>query len=218
VRALVIVAGGSGQRLGASVPKGLVEVAGRSLIEHCLDIASTCPQIDQKVVVAPSGHIEAVRAVVGDAAAVVAGGGSRDESVRKGLAVLDPQVRWVLIHDAARPFTPRAVFESVLSALAAGAEAVVPGLPMADTIKTVTDGHVGRTIPRQDLIAVQTPQGFALEPLRAAHRMQSGEVTDDAQLMEQAGVPIAVVPGSPLAFKITTGFDLRVAEAMAEEE
>jgi 2-C-methyl-D-erythritol 4-phosphate cytidylyltransferase len=218
MRALVIVAGGSGQRLGASVPKALVEVAGRSLIEHCLETSASCPQIEQTVVVAPSGHIEAVRDLVGDAAEVVAGGASRDESVRNGLDVLGPQVRWVLIHDAARPFAPRAVFEDVLAALAAGAPAVVPGLPVADTIKTVVDGHVGRTIPRQDLIAVQTPQGFALQPLRAAHAMQAGEVTDDAQLMEQSGVPIAVVQGSPLAFKITTGFDLAVAEAVAEGE
>jgi 2-C-methyl-D-erythritol 4-phosphate cytidylyltransferase len=216
--ALVIVAGGSGQRLGAAVPKALVEVAGRSLIEHCVDTARTCPQIDHTVVVAPAGHIDAVRAVVGEAAEVVAGGTSRDESVRNGLDALGAQVRWVLIHDAARPFAPRTVFEDVLAALASGAEAVVPGLPVADTIKTVVDGHVGRTIPRHDLIAVQTPQGFALEALRVAHRMQSGEVTDDAQLMEQAGAPISVVAGSPLAFKITTGFDLAVAEAVAEGE
>ncbi|MCU0299333.1 MAG: 2-C-methyl-D-erythritol 4-phosphate cytidylyltransferase, partial [Candidatus Nanopelagicales bacterium] len=93
MRALVIVAGGSGQRLGASVPKALVEVAGRSLIEHCLETSARCPQIEQTVVVAPSGHIEAVRDLVGDAAEVVAGGASRDESVRNGLDVLGPQVR-----------------------------------------------------------------------------------------------------------------------------
>lgn len=216
MKALVIVAGGSGQRLGAEVPKALVEVAGRTLVEHCLDTARTCPQIDQIVVVAPSGHMPAVRAVVGDTAVVVPGGASRDESVRHGLDALGPRVRWVLIHDAARPFVPRAVFDAVLAALAAGAEAVVPVLPVADTIKTVVAGHVGRTIPRDDLVAVQTPQGFAIEPLRAAHGMQSGEVTDDAQLMEQAGVQISVVAGSPRGFKITTGFDLLVAEAVAE--
>jgi 2-C-methyl-D-erythritol 4-phosphate cytidylyltransferase len=216
---LVLVAAGSGRRLGAQVPKALVEVAGDTLIGHCLRAVSEVGEISDRVVVAPAPDVATVAADVGTrlGARVVAGGTTRDASVRAGLAALDPAVTHVLIHDAARPFTPTQVYRRVLAELAAGAVAVVPALPVTDTVKRVRDGVVVKTLDRDELVGVQTPQGFRLAELRAAHARQRGEVTDDAMLMEQAGIAVRVVTGSDHAFKITTPFDLAVARAMQED-
>ena len=214
--ALIIVAAGSGQRLGFGIPKALVEVAGDTLLGHCLSTARGIPQIQQTVVVAPAADCDAIQDAYPDVS-VVAGGEVRDQSVRNGLAAVVAQAGPVLIHDAARPFTPLAVFDRVLWALAAGSAAVIPGLPVVDTIKQVQDGLVIRTLDRSELMAVQTPQGFSLEVLRAAHAARTGEVTDDAMLVEQAGVDVTVVAGAPEAFKITTPFDMAVARALREE-
>ena len=147
---------------------------------------------------------------------VVAGGATRDASVRAGLLALPEAVDTVLIHDAARPFTPVEVYERVIAALDTGADAVIPAVPVADTIKRVADGIVMATLDRADLVAVQTPQGFRVATLRAAHEQQTHTVTDDAMLVETMGVPVHVVAGSHDAFKITTAFDLTVARAMRE--
>lgn len=211
---LVLVAAGSGQRLAAGVPKALVEVAGQTLIGHCLATVRELPAISAVVVVVPADQVEAVAATVPDAV-VVAGGASRDASVRNGLAALG-SCDHVLIHDAARPFTPVDVFARVIDRLRAGAVAVIPGLPVVDTIKRVRDGRVLATVDRADLVSVQTPQGFRVSDLVAAHAARTGEVTDDAMLMEQAGHPVDVVEGATDAFKITTQFDLAMARAMKE--
>lgn len=207
---LILVAAGSGQRLGADVPKALVRVAGDTLIGHCLQTAAQIPELTQIVVVAPPG-IGPLPDVN-----VVAGGATRDASVRAGLDALDPATTAVLVHDAARPFAPAAVFERVIAALQAGAVAVVPALPVTDTIKRMHDGVVVESLDRAELVAVQTPQGFQVAQLRAAHDAQSSAVTDDAMLMEQLGVPVHVVEGSDHAFKITTPFDLAMARALQE--
>lgn len=215
--ALIIVAAGRGERLGAAVPKALVALAGRSLLDRCLDVAGTVPRISQIVVVAPAGLVEPVRSAVGDAGAiVVAGAATRDGSVRAGLAAVDPRTRDVLVHDAARPLTPVEVFDRVLDALDE-VTAVIPVMPVADTIKRVRDGIVVGTPARDELVAVQTPQGFRTGVLSQAHDARSGEVTDDAMLVEQLGVPVHVVAGSPRAMKVTTSFDLAVAAGMLEE-
>lgn len=214
VVALILVAAGSGQRLGAAVPKALVEVAGDTLIGHCLAVARAVPAITEIVVVAPAAQAEDIRAQLSDVR-VVAGGATRDASVRSGLqAVSDADL--VLIHDAARPFTPHSVFQRVIDALR-DSVAVIPAVPVIDTIKQVEDHRVVRTVDRSDLVAVQTPQGFRLAELRAAHDRQSGPVTDDATLMEDLGFDVTVVEGSHEAFKITTAFDLAVARALREE-
>ena len=213
--ALILVAAGSGERLGAGIPKALVEVCGDTLIGHSLRVAGGVRQIAQTVVVVPAAEVDRVRPEVGEAQ-VVPGGATRDASVRAGLEALDPDVEHVLIHDAARPFTPTEVYGRVIDALLAGADAVIPAVAVADTIKQVRDGSVVRTVDRADLVAVQTPQGFDVAALWAAHRSQAGTVTDDAMLMEAAGHEVRVVQGSPDAFKITTPFDLAVARAMKE--
>lgn len=214
--ALVIVAAGSGQRLGAGIPKALVTVAGDTLIGHSSRVAAQIPLIAQTVVVVPSSEVDMVQAGA-PASLVVAGGVTRDASVRAGLAALDPRVGHVLIHDAARPFTPVEVYSRVIDALLGGAAAVIPAVPVVDTIKQVRAGVVVRTVDRSDLVAVQTPQGFAVRPLREAHRTRAGSVTDDAMLMEAAGHDVQVVEGSHESFKITTPFDLAVARAMKEQ-
>lgn len=219
MNALILVAAGSGQRLGAGVPKALVTVAGDSLIGHCLHTATRIRGLRQIVVVAPDEQVAAVNDDAGRrfGVQVVPGGQTRDASVRCGLDALRPDITHVLIHDAARPFTPAEVYVRVMSALAGGAVAVVPALAVADTLKMVEQGLVVRTIDRSEVVAVQTPQGFDVSALRAAHAGRSGEVTDDAMLMEGAGHPVRVVPGSDLAFKITTPFDLVVARALQED-
>jgi 2-C-methyl-D-erythritol 4-phosphate cytidylyltransferase/2-C-methyl-D-erythritol 2,4-cyclodiphosphate synthase len=219
---LVLVAAGSGERLGAGVPKALVRVAGRSMIEHCLRTVSQVDRIGQVVVVAPPGRTDDVvsTGAIPDGVQVVAGGSSRDVSVRHGLGVLDAGTQFVLIHDAARPFAPPEVFGRVLDALLAGQDAVIPVMPVTDTIKVVRDGVVHSTPSRDELVAVQTPQGFRLDILERAHAHATLDVrvTDDAMLVERAGIEVHVVDGSQRSFKITTKFDLRVAESVLAQE
>jgi 2-C-methyl-D-erythritol 4-phosphate cytidylyltransferase len=175
------------------------------------------------VVAAPPSHVDTTRAALTGAGLdvlVVAGGADRTESVRLALAAaLDesPDYSVVLVHDAARAFTPAEQIRAVTAAVAAGAPAVVPVLPVADTVKRVDAVEVvTETVDRSDLRAVQTPQGFALDVLRKAYAAAGSAAshTDDAGLVERIGIPVSTVPGSPAAMKITTAFDLAVAEAV----
>lgn len=214
---LLLVAAGSGQRLGATVPKALVEVAGDTMIGHCLRTVTRVDRLDDVVVVAPAAHATSLTAQMASrfpGVRVVVGGSTRDASVRQGLAALSADTDFVLIHDAARPFVPAEVFERVLDALAQGANAVVPAVPVADTIKVVHEGVVDRTLARDELMAVQTPQGFRRSTLVAAHDHREVAVTDDAMLIEQAGGTVRVVQGSAHSLKITTEFDLRMADVI----
>ncbi|MCW2707469.1 MAG: 2-C-methyl-D-erythritol 4-phosphate cytidylyltransferase [Frankiales bacterium] len=211
---VVVPAAGAGIRLGAGRPKALHDLAGEPLLVHAVRQLRACPSIGPVVVAAPPADVAAVQALLPDAL-VVAGGAERQDSVAAGLAALPAEVDLVLVHDAARALVPVDVVEAVVAALRDGAQAVVPVLPVADTVKQVAaDGTVVRTVPRADLRAVQTPQGFQRSVLEAAHRTSSGSLTDDAGLVEAAGVTVHTVAGSPLAFKVTTPFDLLVAEAV----
>jgi 2-C-methyl-D-erythritol 4-phosphate cytidylyltransferase len=156
---------------------------------------------------------------------VVAGGATRQESVAAALATLPADIGLVLVHDAARPLAPSELADAVVAALRRGAEAVVPGLPVADTVKRVdASGVVVETVPRDELRAIQTPQGFRRATLTAAHdgtardgAAQDGTVgaaTDDAGLVERLGRPVTVIPGHPEAFKVTRPLDLVLAEAL----
>jgi 2-C-methyl-D-erythritol 4-phosphate cytidylyltransferase len=173
------------------------------------------------VVAAPLSHVDSMRSALADGGAdalVVTGGGDRTESVRLALdAALgeSPDYSIVLVHDAARAFTPPELIRSVTGAVAAGAPAVVPVLPVADTVKRVDATEtVTETVDRADLRAVQTPQGFAVDVLRRAYDAATDGHTDDAGLVERIGVPVSTVPGHPAALKITTPFDLAIAEAV----
>lgn len=210
--ALVLVAAGSGQRLGEPLPKALVQVAGHTMVGHCLRTAEQVADITEIVVVGPADHMAELAT---GAVTAVPGGSTRDESVRAGLAALSGEHEHVLVHDAARPFAPAVVYERVLQALASGARAVVPALPVVDTIKRVARVVVSESLDRTELVAVQTPQGFAREVLLAAHDSGDAEVTDDAMRVEALGETVVVVAGAPESFKITTAFDLAVAQAWA---
>jgi 2-C-methyl-D-erythritol 4-phosphate cytidylyltransferase/2-C-methyl-D-erythritol 2,4-cyclodiphosphate synthase len=224
-RAVVVVAAGSGTRLGLGTPKAFVEVGGRSILARSLDavLASAVPT--QIVVVVPSELLtEATTLViaaaghVADHVAVVVGGASRQASVAAGLEAVAPDVATVLVHDCARPFTPTSQFELVAATVEATGHGVVPGLPVSDTIKRVdAAGTVLDTVDRSELVAMQTPQGFPRAQLDAAYAAARAEHTDDAALFASAGHEVVVVEGDPVAFKITTRWDLQRAETIARQ-
>lgn len=210
--AAVLVAGGSGSRLGAGVPKGFVKVGGHTLIEHAL--ARFTRHVAHTVLVVPAGWESSVEASI-----VVAGGTTRQGSVDAGLRAVPDHVEFVLVHDVARAFVPDEVIGRVIAALRAGADAVIPALTVTDTIKRVDgDGLVLGTVDRSELVAVQTPQGFRRDVLLAAHAAGHDGATDDAALVELAGGRVVTVAGDELAFKITTPFDLAMAESVARRD
>lgn len=218
---VVVVAAGSGTRLGADVPKAFVQVAGRSLLSYAVERVTQVRGLTSVVLVLPEGwlpggdrydHEVSRHLPAGTTFAV--GGAERTDSVRAGLERIDPGCDVVLVHDAARCLTPVATFDRVVDAVRAGAAGAVPGLPVVDTIKTVDDeGLITGTPDRASLRAVQTPQGFDARVLRAAY--SSGlQATDDAALVELTGHHVRVVEGDPLAFKVTTREDLHRAEVL----
>jgi 2-C-methyl-D-erythritol 4-phosphate cytidylyltransferase len=212
----LVPAAGRGERLGPGAPKALRTVAGAPLLVHAVRGLRAAPSVGPVVVAAPPDEVDAVRLLLeGLDATVVAGGAERQESVARALAALPPEVGLVLVHDAARAFTPVAVVEGVVAALRAGAPAVVPVLPLADTVKRVDGARVVATVDRALLRAVQTPQGFARALLERAHAVtDGGPATDDAGLVERLGEPVVTVPGSDEAFKVTRALDLLLAEAL----
>lgn len=206
---VIVPAAGAGTRLGAAGPKALVPVAGEPLLLHAVRRLRACPSVGPVVVAAPVDCLAEVEGLLeGLDVVVVAGGASRQDSVAAGLR--EVATDWVLVHDAARAFVPVSVVEAVIQALRDGAKAVIPVLPMADTIK----GLDGTTVPREGLLAAQTPQGFARSVLAAAHAAPAPSLSDDAGLVEALGVTVQTVPGSVEAFKVTTPFDLLIAEAL----
>jgi 2-C-methyl-D-erythritol 4-phosphate cytidylyltransferase len=228
--AVVVAAAGRGRRLGPGPAKALRELAGEPLLVHAVRSLVAAPSVNLVVVAAPADQVGAVRAMLADvmpervALAVVAGGHSRTASVRLGLAVLPDEVDVVLVHDAARALVPAALVEAVVAAVRDGAGAVVPGLGVADTIKSVDEaGVVTATVDRSRLRSIQTPQGFSRVVLMAAHEAaaaaggeagEAGEATDDAGLVERIGGRVVAVPGSEEAFKVTTPLDLLLARAV----
>ncbi len=210
----LVPAAGQGVRLGVGRPKAFVELGGRTLLEHAVAGLRASEVVDTVVVIVPDQLVVAAVRLVPDAL-VVAGGAERTDSVRLGLSAAgcaDDDL--VLVHDAARPLTPVAVITRVVAALRAGAVAVVPALPVTDTVKRVCDDTVTGTVDRGELRAVQTPQGFVARVLLDAYSKADGAATDDAGLVERAGGTVVTVPGDPRALKITTPFDLAVAEAL----
>ena len=211
----VVPAAGSGERLAAGAPKAFVNLGGRPMLQHALEGLRNSGVVDSVVVAVPPKRTDQAILVFGGDAVIVAGGADRTESVRLALAAVG-DVEFVLVHDAARALTPPALIARVVAALKSGHPAVVPALPVSDTIKAVdANGVVLGTPERSGLRAVQTPQGFQTELLRRAYeRAAAGDFTDDASVVEITGTPVQVVAGDPLAFKITTPNDLLLAEAL----
>ncbi|HRA50785.1 2-C-methyl-D-erythritol 4-phosphate cytidylyltransferase [Actinotalea sp.] len=236
----ILTAAGSGERLGGGGPKALVELGGVPLVVRAAHALLGSGVVDHLVVTAPGDAVVQVadalaRAEPPVAADVVVGGASRQASVAAGLAVVaalpgaGPGLV-VLVHDAARPQVPADVVRRVVAAVRAGHGAVVPGLPVTDTVKQVDaprDGaaRVLGTPDRRALRAVQTPQGFTLDVLARAHgagAARAGDeataATDDAALVEALGLDVWVVDGHEDAMKITTARDLAVAHALLAPE
>lgn len=218
--AAVVAAAGQGSRLGRDIPKALHPLGGEPMVVRAVRTLAAA-RIDLVVVAAPPGRRDEVYAglagTIGAAELlVVEGGSTRVDSVRAALGVLPESVDIVLVHDAARPLAPESLVDDVVAAVEGGADAVVPGLLVTDTVKQVSGtGEVVATVDRSALRAVQTPQGFRRTVLDAAYRSVDGaDVTDDAGLVERTGGRVLVVPGHDEAFKVTTPLDLMLAESV----
>jgi 2-C-methyl-D-erythritol 4-phosphate cytidylyltransferase len=212
----IVPAAGSGERLAAGVPKAFVLLGGLTLIERAITGLRDSGVVDAVVVAVPPAMTDEASLILSRPdfeVIVVAGGADRTESVRAALAAAG-DTDFILVHDAARPLTPPTLIARVVEALQAGNAAVVPAVPLADTIKAVdSNGVVLGTPERAGLRAVQTPQGFATPVLRRAYG-RSGLFTDDASMVESLGGQVQTVLGDPMAFKITTPMDLVLAEAV----
>lgn len=210
--ALLIPAAGSGERFGASIPKALVQLNGRTLIEHA--VLNLGPVAAHIIVAAPLGYEDKFREILGDSVTVVTGGETRTKSVKIALESLESiaqDIEYVLVHDAARPLASTELGKSIIEALASGEVAVIPALSVADTIKEVdAANYVVSTPNRERLRAVQTPQGFARETLIKAH-MQNIEATDDGALVEAMRGKVKIIEGENRALKITNPEDLASA-------
>lgn len=227
--AAVIPAAGRGVRLGPGAPKALRPLSGTPMLIHAVRAMARSRSVVLVVVVAPPDGADEVRRLL-DAypltgtteVVVVPGGETRQESVRRGLAAVPEDIATVLVHDAARPLVPVDTVDAVVTAVREGAPAVVPALPLADTVKQV-EPRTGEPEPvvgtpeRALLRAVQTPQGFDRATLVAAHEkiaLEGEGATDDAGMVERLGVEVVVVPGHEEAFKVTRPLDLVLAEAV----
>ena len=223
--AVLVPAAGRGERLGPGVPKALRELAGVPLLAHAVRRLAAAPSVGHIVVATPPGGEADVAALLEPVVAdthvgltLVPGGAEREASVSAALAAAPPEYQIILVHDAARAFAPPELVERVAAAVRDGGDAVIPVLPVVDTIKRVDDdGQVVDTVDRAALRAVQTPQGFRRGVLEAAHRAAdpNAPATDDAGLVERLGGKVGTVPGEIAALKVTRPFDLEIAALLA---
>ena len=234
----VVLAGGTGQRFGAGVPKQLLELDGRTLLEHCVAAFDAAPGVDEVLVVMPPGRTGDAKELLdgrgyAKLTGIIEGGRTRPGSTRAAIAAIhagreghadrDPDQWAVLLHDAARPLVGQRIIADCVAALRR-VEAVGVAVPTADTIVVVEDG-VMRQIPRRDtLLRCQTPQGFRLPVITRAHELALAdpdyEPTDDCGVVLRylPGVPVHVVEGSEQNLKITYPRDLAIARVLAEED
>jgi 2-C-methyl-D-erythritol 4-phosphate cytidylyltransferase/2-C-methyl-D-erythritol 2,4-cyclodiphosphate synthase len=217
--ALVVVAAGQGQRLGAGKPKAFVDLVGRPLLTHAIESIIALPDLAQLVIAVPDSHlVEAAQIgaeLIGDLPIsfdVVLGGETRQTSISNALSMLNGESQIVLVHDAARALTPTSLFASVAASVRATGTSSLPVMRVVDTIKRIDGETVLETVDREVLRSAQTPQGFVASELRAAYAAAEAEFTDDAALMQSAGHQILAVDGDERAFKITTPADLAAAE------
>lgn len=229
----LLAAAGRGTRLGGPIPKAFVTLRGRSLVERSLRAMITSEVVDEVIILVSPDMEDYARELLekrgllndpeGIRVRLVHGGGERADSVWAGLQAIDHDDAIVLIHDSARALTPPGMIARVARMVADGAPAVIPVVPVADTIKRVDGPIVVDTPNRAELRAVQTPQGFLLSRLRAANEKffstpDPGFIpTDDASLMEWYGVEVTCVQGDPMAFKVTTPIDMMLAQRITDE-
>ena len=213
--AAIIAGAGLGNRLGAKIPKALIQIEGITLVERAF--AALSKVVDEIVITAPSGFEKEFEKLVGDSAKVITGGVLRSDSVKLAVAAISPSVEKILVHDAARGLATSDLATRVLKELESE-EAVIPVLPVIDTVKEVDGaGYVRNTPDRNQLRAVQTPQGFSKSVLLRAHEA-SEDATDDAALVEALGIKVKTIPGEPLALKITNPEDIALAVSLLNPE
>ena len=213
--AAIIAGAGMGHRLGADIPKALIQIDGVTLIERAF--AALSPVVDEIVITAPAGYEDQFRAIVGESATVITGGVLRSDSVNVALKSLSPSTKYVLVHDAARALATSELAQRVLHGLTSGESAVIPALSVVDTIKEVDrDGYVRSTPDRSILRSIQTPQGFSVDVLKRAHEA-SEDATDDAALVEALGVKVKTIPGEARAMKITNPEDIAMAVTLVRD-
>ena len=218
--AVILVAAGDGSRLQAGIPKALVKISEKTLLEHALENILEINGLIQVVVASHEDRVEEFAAIAKAFAggrvelAFTPGGLSRQGSIANALKEVSPQAKVVLIHDAARCFTPTSVFERVASAVIETGSAVIPVLPVVDTIKTVNQDVVLGTVDRNELRIAQTPQGFSREQIVSGYEKATDDYTDDASLLQAQGVLVTSVIGDAMAFKITVQADLEYAELL----
>ncbi|MBV8798747.1 MAG: bifunctional 2-C-methyl-D-erythritol 4-phosphate cytidylyltransferase/2-C-methyl-D-erythritol 2,4-cyclodiphosphate synthase [Alphaproteobacteria bacterium] len=216
--AAILVAAGDGVRAGPGPPKQYRPLMGEPILRHSIERFAGAPLVSKLQVVIREAHT----ALCSQAAAdfdlppAIVGGTTRQCSVRRGLAAIeDVNPDFVLIHDAARPLVSPALIEVVIAKLIAGAEAVVPLLPVTDSLRRISSGEVGEAVPREGLCRAQTPQGFDYKKIRSAHeRFAGANATDDIALAERAGMRIAAVPGEEANIKVTAPGDFAFAERL----
>lgn len=211
----LIVAAGTGTRMGGDIPKQYATIAGKSVLAHAVDALASHPRVNGVKVVIGAGQQEMAKAALAgrDVGDVIIGGAERADSVKAGLAAIPDGI--VLVHDAARPFCPHDVIDRLLDALE-GADGAVPALPVADTLAK-GHGAVDQLVDRNRLHRIQTPQAFHVEDLRyAIGEAGRGHTTDESSVMIAAGLKVAIVPGSASLDKLTTPEDWRRAEALQE--
>jgi len=217
----IIVAAGSGSRLGLASPKAFVTVGGRRLLFYSLATLAQVPSISEAVVTVPEGMEREARDVAREARCdlplkITVGGAERQDSVRIALGLTSAESDLVIVHDAARPFASAALFEFCLKAAAHWGGAIA-AIPVADTLKRVDEGAIISTVARTGLYQAQTPQAFRRPILLAAHERAARDriaATDDADLVEQIGERVEIVEASGWNLKITTRADLELAEAI----
>jgi 2-C-methyl-D-erythritol 4-phosphate cytidylyltransferase len=217
----ILVAAGTGERLGSDRPKAFAALAGRPLLAESLERLDASDWVDAIVIAAPPEWEEpaillAEELVASKVTAVVAGGATRAESVRNALTEVSEEALVVLVHDAARPLVDDSTIERLLGRLDGSVDGVVPGLAVRDTVKRVERDVVVETVDRDGLVAVQTPQAFLADRLRAAYAGDLAGATDCASLVERRGGRVAVVEGDPRLAKVTTPDDLERVSQLLE--
>jgi len=204
--AAIIAGAGSGHRLGADLPKALVKLLDKTLVEHAVN--SLAPVAQLIVVTAPAGFEDQFKTILGDQVTVITGGVLRSDSIRLALNEIGSEYEFVLVHDAARAIASTQLAKDILAQLEKGEQAVIPALDVVDTIKEIdVNGYVRNTLERANLRTVQTPQGFSKSVLAHAHQ-SAEDATDDAALVEAIGVKVKVISGEERALKITNKSDL----------
>jgi len=215
--AVILVAAGKGERLGAGTPKALVRVAGTTLLEHAISRAIGTKGLSQLVITATPGYLEQFLALAAPHIpasidlVVLEGGETRQQSISVALGRVQESADVILVHDAARAFTPTEVFDRVAAEVVAAGFGVVPVVAVHDTVKRANGEEVLETVDRSDLRAAQTPQGFPAKLLRAAYAEVIEEHTDDASLVQSLGHRVLSVAGDRMAMKVTTKDDLILA-------